>query len=70
MRNGECTDLPLVASPDLLLDIYAVQHPNSSPKDPNAFVDSDWGGNTANRKSISASTIFMAGAPVLYKTKM
>ena len=69
-RDGEQTDLPLVASPDLLPDDYAVQHPNLSPKDPDAFVDSDWGGNTANRKSISGSTIFMAGVPLLYKTKM
>ena len=49
---------------------YAVQHPNSSPKDPDAFLDSDWVGYTTNRTSISGSTIFMAGAPVLYKTKM
>lgn len=52
-RDGERKDLLFAASPDLLPDNYEVQHPNSSPRDPDAFVDSDWGGNIANRKSIS-----------------
>jgi len=34
------------------------------------FVDSDWGGDTSHRKSISGSTFFLAGAPIMYKTKM
>jgi len=34
------------------------------------FVDSDWGGDTSHRKSITGCTLFMAGAPVMYKTKM
>ena len=69
-RDGQRDDLPFVASPDLLPDNYSINHPNTSPRHPDAFVDSDWGGNIANRKSISGSTIFMAGAPILYKTKM
>ena len=69
-RDGQRIELPFIAIPDLLADNYDLQHPNSTPRDPNAFVDSDWGGNWKNRKSISGSTIFMAGAPVMYKTKM
>ena len=69
-RNGHRKDLPFVANPVLLSDNYVLKHPWEDPKYPNAFVDSDWGGDTSNRKSITGVTIFMAGAPIMYRTRM
>ena len=69
-RDGKRKDLPLMAAPELLPDNHDLQHPADPPSHPAAFVDSDWGGDTSHRKSISGSTIFMAGAPIMYKTKM
>ena len=69
-RDGKRKDLPLMAAPELLADNHDLQHPADPPSHPVAFVDSDWGGDTSHRKSISGSTIFMAGAPIMYKTKM
>ena len=69
-RNGKQDNLPHIADPDLLSDNHVLQHPKESPAIPLVFVDSDWGGDTSHRKSITGSTLFMAGAPVMYKTKM
>ena len=69
-RYGQRDKLSHVADSDLLLDNHVLQRLEDSSKIPVAFVDSDWGGDTSHRKSITGSTLFMAGVPVLYKTKM
>ena len=69
-RNGKQDNLPDVADPNLLRDNNVFEHPKDSPKIPMVFVDSDWGGDTSHQKSITVSTLFMAGAPIMYKTKM
>ena len=67
-RNGCRKDLPFVSNPVLLSGNNVLKHPCKDPKYPNSFVDSDWGGDTSNRKSITGVTIFMAGAPIMYRT--
>ena len=62
--------MPHVADPDLLPDNHVLQRQEDSPTIPVAFVDSDWGGDTSHCKSITGSTLVMAGAPVMHTTKM
>ena len=69
-RNSKQDNLPDVADPYLLPDNNVREHPKGSPKIPMVFVDSDWVEDTSHQKSITGSTLFMAGALIMCKTKM
>ena len=54
----------------LYLLIHDVQSPQIQVDTLYRCVDADWVGNTKNRKSVSRMALFLAGAPIAYKSKM
>lgn len=62
----EITNLPLPTIPN---DTHDCNIPKHSAPESYGFVDADWGGDTSHRRSISGMAIFLAGAPILYKSR-
>ena len=47
-----------------------VNAPDHHPALPTAYTDSDWAGNLKHRKSVTGYVVYMAGGPVLYKSRL
>ena len=55
-----------VTAPKIPLDTHIVELPDSNPRHPHGYVDSDWADDTKHRRSISGLCFCFAGAPIVY----
>eukprot|EP00559_Dactyliosolen_fragilissimus_P005209 CAMPEP_0184859298 /NCGR_PEP_ID=MMETSP0580-20130426/4300_1 /TAXON_ID=1118495 /ORGANISM="Dactyliosolen fragilissimus" /LENGTH=237 /DNA_ID=CAMNT_0027355843 /DNA_START=669 /DNA_END=1379 /DNA_ORIENTATION=+ len=62
-------DLPDKPPPDLRNDTESDVSLIKNAEIPTAFVGSDWAGDTATRKSVSGTTLYMAGGPIIYRSR-
>jgi hypothetical protein len=64
-------DLPVKPLPTVYKSTYETSNTVDidSPNTMHAAVDSDWGGDTAHRRSVTGLILRLAGGTILYKTK-
>lgn len=70
-RSQPRTDLPIKPTPSVRQSNYNndnITH-NDKPNIIHGAVDSDWGGDTKHRKSVTGIVIRMSGGTLVYKTK-
>ena len=68
-RNNEHPLLPHTTLTPTINETHQVQLPQHDTFDAHGFVDADWSGDTKHRRSMTGFSIFLAGAPVIYKAK-
>ena len=69
-RTERRPDCPKAVIPTIPPDTYDVKIPTDTPvKEAHGYVDADWAGDTKHRKSMSGLGLFLAGAPVVYRSR-
>ena len=64
--RDELPDTPLPTVPN---DTHSCVTPQHDPYTAYGMVDADWGGDTSHRRSVTGLALFMAGAPIVYKSR-
>ena len=69
-RQEKRPDLPEAVLPRIPNDNHDVKVPSGDPVyESHGFVDADWAGDTKHRKSMTGLGLFLAGAPVVYRSR-
>ena len=69
-RQEKRPDLPAAVFPQIPHDNHDVTVPSGHPvHESHGFVDADWAGDTKHRKSMRGLGLFLAGAPVVYRSR-
>lgn len=68
-REQQQTLLPKLSKPHIPKENYNLKLPNPDHQYPWSYSDADWASNPVNRRSVSGSAVFLAGSPIIYKSK-
>ena len=69
-RTSPLQNLPLHPDPTIAPDSHPIKLPQFTADEPYGFSDADWATNPKTRRSVSGISVFLAGGPVYYKSKL